>query len=140
MQAFKLSSSLSRFKTSTLQKNKWQREWDSLPNNKLKEIKPSISLWPSSTPRNNDVIITHLRIGHSRLTHWHLLLEDPPDCPHCHFSILTIHHLLTDCAGLRHLYRHYFNSSSPNLTTLLGKNPHTGIINFLKEANFYNYI
>ena len=80
-------------------------------------------------------------ISYEKITHRHLLLrEDPPYCPHCHFSVLTIRHLLTDCPGLRHLYRHSFNSSSPNLTTLLGENPHAGIINFLKEANFYNYI
>ena len=42
--------------------------------------------------------------------------------------------------GLRHLYRHYFNSSLPSLKNLLGEKPHTEIINFLKEANFYHYI
>ena len=126
----------------TLLRNKWQSEWDSLSNNKLKEFKTSISLCPTCTPRKNDVIITCLRLGHTRLTHRHLLLGEnhPPICPHCHFSILTIHHLLTDCPCLRHLYRHYFNSSLPNLKNLLGEKPHTEIINFLREANFHCYI
>ena len=73
--------------------------------------------------------------------HRHLLVgENPPNCPHCHFLILIIHHLLMNCPGLHHLYRLYFKSSLPNLKSLLGEKPRTGIVSFLKEANFYYYI
>ena len=122
-------------------KRKWQREWDGHCDNKLKQLKPCITIWPTLIPRKIDVIVTRLRIGHSRLTHRHLLLaEDKPTCPHCLSSILTIGHLLTDCLGLRHLYRNYFHSSSPSLTNLLCENPHPALINFLKDANFYHDI
>ena len=115
----------------------WQREWDGSSENKLKEIKPCIAIWPTLTPRKTDVILTRLRIGHSRLTHRHLLLAaEEPICPYCHSSVLTIRHLLTDCLGLHHMYRHYFHSSSPNLTNLVGENPHVELINFLKTPIF----
>ena len=108
---------------------------------KIKEIKPCIVTWPTFTPRNIDVILTRLRIGHSRLTHRHLLLaEKEPTCTHCYSSVLTIRHLLTDCLGLRHMYRLYFHSSSPSLTNLIGEKPHHELFNFLKAANFYHEI
>ena len=122
-------------------RQKWQREWNAETENKLKEIKPCIVTWPTFTPRKLDLILAHLRIGHSRLTHRHLFLaEDKPTCPHCYSSVLTIRHLLTDCLGLRHMYRHYFHSSSPSLTYLIGENPHRELFNFLKDASFYHDI
>ena len=73
-----------------------QREWSYQLNNKLQGIKPHISIWPSVTPRNIHVILSRLRIGHSKITHRHLLLgEGENTCPHCHFSALTVQHLLT---------------------------------------------
>ena len=141
MQPFKLSSSVSRLKTSNInpsEKQMVKKMGQSF--HKLKEIKTGISLWPTCILRKNDVIFTLLRIGHIRLMHRHLLLgENPPSCSHCHFSILIIRHLLTDCLGVRHLCRHYLNPL-PSLKNLLGKKSHTEIINFLREANFYYYI
>ena len=85
-----------------------------------------------------DSLLTRLRIGHSRITHRHLLLgEAELTCPHCYFLQLTIHHILADCCGLRHLYRLYFKTSLPQLTKLIGEKPHNAIIYFLKEAGFY---
>ena len=107
-------------------------------NNKLCQIKPTITPWSSLPCRKTDVLLTRLRIGHSRITHRHLLFrEAEPTCPHCFFSQLTIHHILTECCGLRHLYRHYFKTSLPLLTNLIGEKPHNAIIYFLKEAGFY---
>ena len=99
---------------------------------KIKEIKPCIVTWPTFTPRNIDVILTRLRIGHSRLTQRHLLLAE--DTRTCYSFILIIRHLLTDCVSLCHMYRHYFHSSSPSLTYLIGENPHP------EHVSFYHYI
>ena len=109
--------------------------------NKLKEIKPCIAIWPTFTPRKFDIILTQLRIGHSRLTHKYLLFDETePTFPHCCSSALTIRHLLNDCPGLRHLYRHFFHSLSPILTHLIGENLHHELLNFLKDASFYHDI
>ena len=121
--------------------NKWLGEWEGYTENKLSNIKPCIAIWSTFSPKKIEVILTSSGIGHSILTHRHLLLdEEEPIFPHCHFSVLTIRHLLTECPGLHHMYRHYFHSSSPILTNLLGENPHHELFNFLKEANFYHYI
>ena len=88
--------------------------------NKLKEIKPWIAIWTTLKLGKFDVILTPLRIGHSRLTHTPLLFAaEESICPYCYSSVLTIRHILTDCLGLRHMYRHYFHSSSPKLKNLL---------------------
>ena len=103
------------------------------------DIKPYISVWSFYVPRKADAIITRLRIGHSRLTHRHLLLaEGEPTCPHWYASILIIHHLLTDCLGFHHLYRHYFHSSSPCLTNLLVENPHHALFLFFKRCKLFS--
>ena len=119
-------------------KGKWQGQWDREIESKLKGIKPCIAIWPTLTPRKCDVILTRLRIGHSGLTHRHLLFsEGEPICPHCYSSTLTVRHLLTDCLGLRYMYRHYFNSSLPTLTYFIDENPHYELFNFLKDDSFY---
>ena len=52
-------------------KNKWQNLWTLTDNNKLKEIKPIIGEHPMSTSkqRQQEVILTRLRIGHTHFTH-----------------------------------------------------------------------
>ena len=118
-------------------RNKWQEDWNKQINNKLYAVKPHITCWPSTIPRKTDVLITRLRIGHSRLTHRHLLLGEPePMCPYCFFSHLTIRHVLTDCCGLRHFYRYYFKTSTPLLINLVGEMPHRALTHFLKETGF----
>uniref|UniRef100_UPI00397E9AAD hypothetical protein n=1 Tax=Salmonella sp. s51944 TaxID=3159655 RepID=UPI00397E9AAD len=61
-------------------------------------IKPKIGNTPlHSSFRKEDVIITRLRIGHSYLTHSHLLSNTPhPVCTSCQADI-SINHLLLDC-------------------------------------------
>ena len=57
-------------------KDKWQINWNLQANNKLKQIKPTITPWPSIPCRKTDVLLTHLQIGHSRITLRHLLLGE----------------------------------------------------------------
>ena len=123
-------------------RKKWQREWDGYTKNKLKEIKPNIAIWPTCAPPCKiDIIITCLKIRHSSLTHRHLLLaKEEPTCPHYRSSVLTICHLLTDCYGLRYMYRCYFHSSSPSLMmNLLNENYHHELINFFKRFRFLSW-
>ncbi|GBM44896.1 Caspase-7 [Araneus ventricosus] len=69
-------------------------------NNKLHVIKPVLSHWVMKLDRRCDVVLTRLRIGHTRLTHKYLLFEEsPPTCSHCG-DILTVKHILTDCVAV----------------------------------------
>ncbi|GFV93978.1 putative RNA-directed DNA polymerase from transposon BS [Trichonephila clavipes] len=53
----------------------WQETWDQQVLNKLHSIHPSTSHWAALPVRRHDVRLTRLRIGHTRFTHRHLLLE-----------------------------------------------------------------
>jgi hypothetical protein len=48
----------------------WQDEWDNAQGNKLCMVKPSVQVWQSSFSivRKEEVSLTHLQIGHMRLT------------------------------------------------------------------------
>lgn len=64
--------------------------------------------WPLSYPKKTDILLARLRIGHSKIIHIYILLrENAPMGTFCHFTLLTIHHLLTDCLGLQYLNRMY---------------------------------
>lgn len=63
--------------------NKWQYIWNKEPeSNKLKQIKPNIKRQSSSYQRRHaQVILTRLRIGHTRLTHGHLMSSPHGQAP-----------------------------------------------------------
>ena len=71
--------------------------------------------------RREDVILTRLRIGHSRLTHKHYLLgEDFPECIPCDCR-LTIKHVLIECIDTADIRKQYLIVPilRPCLTVLL---------------------
>ena len=77
----------------------WKEEWNALQGNKLRIIKSDISVWQTSRRiiRKQETILTRLRIGHTRLTHIHLLRgEPPPLCEECYVP-LTVNHILVEC-------------------------------------------
>ena len=78
---------------------KWQEAWISDQSiNKLKEIKETVFPWSTSLQkfRHQETILTRLRIGHSRLTHGHLMSTphgNRPQCLTCN-TLITIKHIL----------------------------------------------
>ena len=90
-----------------------------LSGNKLALIKPTIDRWSSSThrTRHREVVLARLRIGHTRLTHGHLMSHsDPPRCPSCHVPLSVVHFLI-DCPRYASLRRSVF-------PTLLSHHPY----------------
>lgn len=80
-----------------MMKTKWQNVW-TLSTNKLSRIEPDIisRRFPNLDRRNN-TIIRRVRIGHTRLTHGHILDKTPaPRCDMCNV-VLTVQYLLVDC-------------------------------------------
>ncbi|GFY39597.1 putative RNA-directed DNA polymerase from transposon X-element [Trichonephila inaurata madagascariensis] len=60
----------------------WQSNWDQQTENKLHSVMPVLApTVPSSSNRHEQVIWTRLRLGHTCLTHRHLLFGEPP--PYC---------------------------------------------------------
>ena len=78
--------------------SKWQLSWDRATFNKLHEIKPVLgknTIYRSL--RREEVVLTRLRIGHTRLTHSYLLKREyQPFCISCN-EPFTVKHFLIDC-------------------------------------------
>ncbi|KAL1446356.1 hypothetical protein WDU94_009861, partial [Cyamophila willieti] len=75
----------------------WQDQWNNVSNtNKLKLIKPIIQSWPTSNQKERyaEIVLTRMRIGHTRLTHSYLFTRtDPPLCQ-CGEPV-TVRHILS---------------------------------------------
>ena len=116
----------------------FQAKWDVCDNNKLHEINETFpsSLQLYSNNRKEDVILTRLRIGHTRLTHKHYLTgDDRPECIPCDCS-LTIKHILIECVDTAEIREQYFNC--PDLKTLFNSVAGDTILAFLSEVNLMN--
>ncbi|GFQ74953.1 uncharacterized protein TNCT_376901 [Trichonephila clavata] len=72
----------------------WQSNWDQQTENKLHSVMPILApTVPSSSNCCEQVIWTRLRLGHTRLTHRHLLFgEPPPYCEICNVSLSKTQH------------------------------------------------
>jgi len=80
-------------------REKWNAEWTVICGNKLRKIKESTNTWKSTIThkRKESIILTRLRIGHTKLTHQYLMERRPqPFCEDC-IVPLTVKHILTEC-------------------------------------------
>ncbi len=117
----------------------WQHLWSQQMNNYLGKIKSTTAPTPvsSSTSRRDSIIITRLRIGHTRLTHTFLLDNlFPPTCPLCDSeSRLTVCHLLTTCPTTYQYLR------TNCLKTLLTDPVHISkVLQFLYKNNLSEFV
>ena len=124
--------------------NKWQERWSStsLPNNKkYKRIRNSINFWPSSFQRDRkaEIILTRLRIGHTRLTHKYLLESNSaPVCDHCNVP-LSVEHILVHCYKYADLHKKFLLNKS--LEEILGEEVDIpNLLGFLTESQLINEI
>lgn len=124
-------------------KAKWQLQWNGETGNKLHAIKPLLGEWESARHRERfyEVVLCRLRIGHTRLTHGHLLSgEEAPECVHCNLP-LSIMHILIECPMYDQCrYKHYsllYKEHIPlHLALLLGDEPlipYSCVFNFLTD-------
>ncbi|XP_050066012.1 uncharacterized protein LOC126555090 [Aphis gossypii] len=87
----------------------WNTKWHNTTENKLREIKHSVELWPKYTDlnRKNEVILNRLRIGHTKFTHGHLMAKtDPPICPTCNTNY-SIKHIIVHCPNFNSARRDF---------------------------------
>jgi len=121
-------------------RQKWQASWNDAVNNKLHAIKPALGEWTSSyrTIRREEVVIARIRIGHTYITHKHILKgEDPPECVYCN-EPFTVNHLMIECFDLQPTRdRYYLVHDMKDLFDTINI---TRIIEFLKAVNLYSKI
>ena len=118
-----------------------QINWDTnYTHNKLYAIQPKLGVWPNScrSIRREEVILSRLRIGHTRLTHTYLLKgEAQPMCIPCQ-QPLTVHHILIDCIDFAHIRPKYY--TVPSLKQLFEGSMISSIFHYLEEIGLYNKI
>lgn len=123
---------------------KWQTLWENQPSNKLLRIKKYPSPWKSSLrpSRKEEVILSRLRIGHTRITHSYLLnpyAQSPPPCPHCREENLTVDHFFT-CSHLRAL-RKSINVPSSIIQALKNNSDSISLsLQYLRSTEFFSAI
>ena len=99
----------------------------------IKESKSVIS-----NIRREQVVLTRLRIGHTRITHsWLLNRDEHLNCTGCDVPF-TVKHFLLDCFDFQQARRSYFQVK--NLHDLFKDVPIENIIAFLKEIKLFNKI
>ena len=99
----------------------WQNPWDKEVGNKLHAIMPQIDdkymYYSGCTNRKDKVIINHLRIGHTRLTHSFRMEKrpHPPSCDQCEGDReLTVKHTLIECNFLKIIRRRHYDATDLN--------------------------
>ena len=92
-------------------KERWQIEWNSWTNPiKLREVKGETKKWSTSYNKNRyrETVLARLRVGHTNITHVHLMeRKEPPICNICNEQI-TVKHLLLNCRKYRRERDKYF--------------------------------
>lgn len=84
--------------------------------------------------------LRRLRIGHTSLTHRHLLnKENPPVCETCNIAV-TVKHVLVDCPGYKQeRNRHQLDNCLVDLLKMSQDKVHR-LLQFLKDIKLYNQI
>jgi hypothetical protein len=116
----------------------WDSEWFNSRNSALRRIKPITLPWPDNPNPKHRRILSRLRIGHTRLTHSHLLEKsDPPSCTTCGVP-LTIPHILVDC--LMFDTQRVNNNLGTTLELILSPPYEEKLIKYLEETGLYRKI
>ena len=92
---------------------KWQQLWDENPHNKLFQIQPILKerMLDSNNTRREEITLTRLLTGHTRLTHPFIPKEEPPPkCP-CG-NQYSIKHILIECTKLNHTRKKFYKANS----------------------------
>ena len=122
--------------------------WHEYRHTLLKVVKRTIGYWSSSvrSSRKEEVLLARMRIGHTILTHKHVIdHQPPPACGLCRCPI-DVAHILLDCRKFRRERRHLraecrASNLLMSLNTLLGDNNPVitdAVFRYLKECQLYN--
>ena len=113
--------------TKKIIQSKWEDDWENasaIRPNKLRRIKESVKMWPSSAiPRMRllERSLCRLRICHCHLTHSFLMEGGtPPDCEFCDVPF-TVKHILTECYEYAQQRRRKYGSNTADFKLVLSE-------------------
>ena len=118
-----------------------QTKWDAAVHGRgLYLVKPTLGQPKKfqQLTRAEEVVITRLRIGHTKATKAHILSRGPPAACHYCNQTLSIDSMLLECAVLQECHDKYDTADS--LNALFDTIPETCIVEFLREAGFFYLI
>ena len=116
---------------------------------KIRRLNPEFKPWPINIElrRREEVIINRLRLGHTNITHCHLMdnstgLQTPTLCPYCNSVPITVEHIFIGCQRLENLRLVYFAPMTTwRLDSMLGVQCDTNkILNYLRAINITSHI
>ena len=119
---------------------KWQQQWSNNIHNKLFQIQSTLGEWrpASRKSRRERVVISRLRIGHTRLTHSFFLKQGPqPQCLTCQTTCI-VKHILIECRAFAVIRKWFFKVNS--LTDLFENVKIDDVPSFLRETELYQKI
>lgn len=88
--------------------------------------------------RRQDIVLNRIRIGHTHLTHTHLLKgESTPRCTNCN-QFLTVKHILIECKKYKKIRNNYYQAQ--NLNMLFQKVSTGQIMGYLKEIKYFQLL
>ena len=124
-------------------KEREAQKWQNIhPNeNKLRKIKRDNNDWNVCFPKRRrlEVVLCRLRLGHTRLTHGHLMeRRSSNECNYCGDIPLTVEHILCECP--QYLNRlACFGRQNPTLEQILGPTSSIdNVVKFLIQNNIFN--
>ena len=111
---------------------KWQQQWSNDIHNKLFQIQPTLVEWrpASRKSRREQVVISRLQIGRTRLTNSFILKQEPqPQCLTCQTTCM-VKHILIECRTFAVIRKRLFKIN--NLTDLFENIKIDDILSFLR--------
>ena len=106
----------------------------------IRRINPDFKPWitESGLKRREEVVLNRIRLGHTRITHGHLmenslLPQTPTICPYCNSALITVEHIFVECPGIENeRLLHFSPMRTWRLELMLGVDANTSkIISFL---------
>ena len=129
-------------------KDRWQQVWFNIQDNKkLRKIQSTTNKAVFKLSRKDQMKVTRLRIGHTRLTHGYLLVaQEQPICVECTWDeddpvYLTVEHILLECGNYALDRLPCYEPTNLTMKQLLSEQKYIyQVIRFLHISELYNKI
>ena len=102
---------------------------------KLLTIKPTLGEWKENFRRKEEIVLSRIRRGHSRITHSYLLKGEVQTMCHICQPAYTIKHVLTECIDPAPTMEIFYSAS--NMKELYKNAKVDAIASFLKALKVY---